>query len=424
MILGFNIWESFTLELWVNIGIMQNPKSEDRRFSIIVCILLFVITFLIYYFTSEGLPTAYNNFVLLAEAFLHGRLYLTEDLKWIELAFYEGRYYILPPPMPAILLLPFVAIFGLSTNQTLASIFIGSLNIPIAFLVVCKITQQRAIRFWTTAMFGFGTIHWWLSTAGGVWSFSQVTSVTFLLLAIYITLLGKRPFLSGVFLGASYWSRLPTILSLPFFIVMYSDKWLKRPGESSILKRINLKPLIYLALGVGIFVLLNFIYNFVRFGTPLDVAYYLKPGIFDEHWYEKGIFDITYIPRHLRIIFAAFPIFLPKAPYVMPSWGGMAIWITTPAFIYALFAGIRNKLAIGCWISILLIAIVEFTHGTTGFSQFGYRFAVDFYPFLFLLTVKGIGDRIRWHHKVLITIGVLVNLWGVLWINKFGWIGW
>jgi hypothetical protein len=48
---------------------------------------------------------------------------------------------------------------------------------------------------------------------------------------------------------------------------------------------------------------------------------------------------------------------------------------------------------------------------------------MDFYPFLFLLTVKGIGDEIRWDHKVLIVAGILINLWGVLWINKFGWVG-
>ena len=100
----------------------------------------------------------------------------------------------------------------------------------------------------------------------------------------------------------------------------------------------------------------------------------------------------------------------------------MAIWITTPAFIYSFFAGIRNRLAIGCWLSIILIALLNFCHGTLGFSQFGYRFAMDFYPFLFLLTVKGIGPDIRWYHKILIIIGILVNLWGVLWIYKFGWV--
>ncbi len=326
--------------------------------------------------------------------------------------------------MPAILLLPSVAAFGLSTDQVLASVLLGSLNISLAFLVVREMTKSLSTQLWTTVMFGFGTIHWWIASTGSVWMFSHVTSVTFLFLAIYTTLKNRNPFLSGILLGASYWSRLPTILSFPFFIVMYSDRWLKKSEGSSMLKKISFKPMLYLGLGVGIFVALNFTYNYVRFGTPLDVSYYLIPGKLEEPWFQKGLFDITYIPRHLKAIFAGLPVFLSEPPYLMPSFKGMAIWITTPAFIYAFLAGIRSKLAIGCWLSIISISLVDFTHGTEGFNQFGYRFAMDFYPFLFLLTVKGIGDRIRWHHMALISLGVVVNLWGVLWINKFGWVKW
>lgn len=205
-------------------------------------------------------------------------------------------------------------------------------------------------------------------------------------------------------------------------MVMYLDEWYKRNGANNILKRIKIKPLFFLGLGVGIFVVLNALYNIVRFNTPFDASYYLMAGIFDEPHYQEGYFNISYIPRHLKVIFAGMPRFIKEVPYITPSWNGMAIWLTTPAFIYAFFAGIKNRLAIGCWITIILIAFVDFCHGTWGFAQFGYRYAVDFYPFLFLLTIKGIGDAIKWHHKILIILGIIVNLWGVLWIHKFGWV--
>jgi len=38
-----------------------------------------------------------------------------------------------------------------------------------------------------------------------------------------------------------------------------------------------------------------------------------------------------------------------------------------------------------------------------------------------VLTVKGMGERIKWHHKVLIIFTVLVNMKGVIGVNKFGW---
>jgi len=43
---------------------------KGRGFSIITFLLFFAITFLVYYFTSQGDPTPYNNFVRLADSFL------------------------------------------------------------------------------------------------------------------------------------------------------------------------------------------------------------------------------------------------------------------------------------------------------------------------------------------------------------------
>ena len=191
----------------------------------------------------------------------------------------------------------------------------------------------------------------------------------------------------------------------------------------NIITRINLRFIFLLGLGLAIFIILNGLYNYARFETPFDVSYYLIPDVIDDYNFKYGIFDPRYIPRHLNIIFLKLPEYIDQFPYLIPSYNGLAIWITTPAFIYAFWAGIRNKLTLACWISISLIALVNFSHGTWGFTQFGYRFAVDFYPFLFLLTVKGIGDEIKWHHIVLITAGILVNLWGVLTIQKFQWNG-
>ena len=394
---------------------------KEKKGSFIPPILIFLISFLIYYLTSFGKPTPFNNFVRLADAFIHGRLYILENVPWLELAVYNNKFYTVPPPMPAILIIPIVYFLGLDTNQTIASIFLGSLNALLAFLIARSVTKNKSVQLWATLMFVFGTIHWWVATSGDVWMFSQVTSVTFLFLAIYFSLKEKNPVLTGLLIGASYLSRLPTILSLPFFLAVYSDRWLEKSNEKVKTYKIIIKPLLLLGFGVGIFIILNFIYNYARFGTIFDKSYYLIPGILEESWYKKGIFDITYIPRHLNVILFAIPKFKSELPYIYPSWNGMSIWVTTPAFIYSFFAEIRNRLVIGCWISILLIAFADFTHGTWGFAQFGYRFAVDFYPFLFLLTIKGIGDEIKWYHKLLIIIGVLVNLWGVLWIFKFGW---
>jgi hypothetical protein len=400
---------------------------NGKYFPVFIAFTFFILTFSIYSATGPGYPTPYNYFTWLADAFLHGRLGLTKASPYLgELIPVNGKFYVIYPPMPAILLMPFVAIWGPTFNQTVGSVFVASVNVSLFYLLMRRLTHDVRIQIWMTLVLSFGTIHWYIASVGSAWYFAHITSFLFLTLALYETFTKRRPFLIGLLLGASYWSRLPTILSLPFFIVILSDSWLLKSEGASILERINPTPLVRLGLGVGIFVLINILYNFLRFHTPFDVAY-STPGIdtpSHEPWLNKGLFSLSYIRYHLSIILAKPPVFNKEAPYVRPSMAGMSIWITTPVFVYALFADIRKKVALACWSGIIPITLLLFTKNGTGWTQFGYRYALDFYPFLFLLTVKGIGDEIRWHHKLLICSGILVNLWGVLWINKFGWFEW
>ena len=78
-------------------------------------------------------------------------------------------------------------------------------------------------------------------------------------------------------------------------MAMYVDEWYRRDVTKSIIRRINLRPLIYMGFGAALFVIFNMIYNYARFGTITDVSYYLIPGVLDEYWYAEGIFDISYI---------------------------------------------------------------------------------------------------------------------------------
>jgi hypothetical protein len=398
--------------------------KNQRLAPFIVALLFFSVTLVVYYLTYPGYNTPYDYFVWLADAFIHGRLSLKEaPPRLTELIPFNGNIYVVYPPMPAILLIPFVAIWGVEFKQTLASIVLGSINVSLVYLVMRRLTSSESVRIWMTVLVAFSTIHWYIATIGSSWYLAHICSFLFLNLAIYETLGKKRPFLIGLLVGASYWSRLSTILGLPFFIIMLSDKWLSN-SEEPFLKRIRLKPLIQLGSGTAVFVFLNLTYNYLRFGTPLDVAYTMLLTPSAQPWFDRGMFSLYYIPYHLYVILAKPPVFIDKPPYVVPSMQGLSILVTTPAFIYSIFAGIRNRLAFACWSAIIPIALLIFTKAGTGWTQFGYRYAMDFYPFLILLTLRGIGSTLRWHHKLLICLGILTNTWGVLWINKFRWFDW
>ena len=59
-------------------------------------------------------------------------------------------------------------------------------------------------------------------------------------------------------------------------------------------------------------------------------------------------------------------------------------------------------------------------YGNNGQTQFGYRFALDYLPFLLLLTGCGMRGRVTWWAKSLIVLSIVVNAWGVLMLSHFG----
>lgn len=79
----------------------------------------------------------------------------------------------------------------------------------------------------------------------------------------------------------------------------------------------------------------------------------------------------------------------------------------------------KDRLVLACWATIIPVALANWIFAATGWSQFGYRYGLDFMPFLWLLTVLAVGKQVRWHHLALIAVAVVVNFWGVLWIYQF-----
>lgn len=407
---------------------MLNRLPRHFKKTVLICLLLFAVAFTAYWATGEGHPTYYNYYVRLADAFLNGRLYLTENPSWLnELVPNPSGpgYYMVYPPLPAFLMTPVVAIFGLQTDQTLISLFVGSATVILAYIVAKDVTKKPENKenkyqskcIWAAIMLGFGTIFWWLGSTGSVWLIAQVFSVFFLLGAIHEAFNKARPLIMGLLVGASFWCRLPTILGIFFFAGLIISRQQAQNWKTKF--RMSMPSLIKLAIGVGIFVVFDMAYNYVRFGTPFDVAYWMIPGILDEPWFNLGLFNLSYIPQNLTPFLTGLPTFTSTAPYMIAPLSGLAIWFTTPAFIFSLKSKIKDTATLPAWIAIFAIAFVIFTKGLSGWG-FGYRYAVDFYPFLYILTLQGIGEKIRWYHKLLIVLGIIVNIWGAIAFNKYG----
>ena len=377
----------------------------------VIPILLLIFTFVIYLITSSG-NTPYDYFVRLADSFLKGRYYLIDNPGWLnELIPLDGnKYAVVYPPGPALILMPFVYFFGDKFPQQMMAHLLGA-GLAVITAQIAFLKSKRNSHFvWFFLLAAFGNILWFLSSNGSVWYLGQVAGAFFLTATIFESLKNKRPLFVSVFFGMAILSRLQTILALPLIIFLNKNNLSK-------------KNILFYLIPLGILMILYGYYNEVRFDSFFQTGYSLIPGVLDEPWYSKGIFHLSYIKNNLRVMFTSLPIFKSEFPYITPSWGGLSILITTPAFIYLLLAKLKEKENLFAWISLLLVALITFSHGGTGFTQFGYRYAVDFYPIIFLLLANSLkGKNLKWHHWLLLIICIIVNLWGVLWINKFGWV--
>lgn len=405
---------------------LKVPKGERRILTIKAAIktstiegmkkyflFAFFVTLVIYFFSSPG-NTPFDYFTRLADAFLRGRYWLDNNPPWLTelIPSGPGKFFVVYPPMPAILSLPFVYLFGNKFYQNYLSFLLGGAVTVLTMAISWKVTKSKKISIWSGFLIGLGSIVWFMSSVGSSWYLGQITACLFISLAILEGLTKKRPFVVGILLGAAYLSRIDTIVSLPFFLFLLRKNFIKNA--------------VAVGLGLAPFLVFNAVYNFVRYGVIWDQSYFLLPKVLHEEnapWFAKGVENPVYLLDNLKILFWSFPKILNTFPYVQPSWMGLAIWITTPAFLFSIFAPLKDNLVKFSWFSILLIFLIVGSHGGTGFAQFGYRFAVDFYPFLTLLTVKGVKQTgLKWFHWVFLILGMLVNLWGVVWINKFGWV--
>jgi hypothetical protein len=59
------------------------------------------------------------------------------------------------------------------------------------------------------------------------------------------------------------------------------------------------------------------------------------------------------------------------------------------------------------------------TYYGVGWVQFGYRYGLDFIPFLLLLAAIGLGQPVSKLARGLILGGVVVNIWGAFWLSKW-----
>ncbi|MDJ0765758.1 MAG: hypothetical protein QNJ97_22430 [Myxococcota bacterium] len=379
-------------------------------------------------------PSRDNHYVYLADAMLNGRLHLEGRPPHLnDWAKYKERWYVSFPPAPALLMLPGVAVFGFDFNDRIFTLFFAALGPALLFLLLrCLSAAQRLERkTWEQALlcavFGIGTVYFFSAVQGTVWYTAHMVGIFFLLLFAICSLGGRHPILAGLFLGLAFACRPPMLFAFPFFFYEILRQYSGKPGIGVFewLRRavtlIGVRPLVRQTLMFGIPVVAVFgliaLMNLTRFDDPLEFGHkYLQirwRGRI-ETW---GLFNYHYLSRNLTTAFTLLPWLSSDPPYIGISRHGLAIWFTTPIFLWALWPVRRTRFITVLWITVGIMALPSLFYQNSGWVQFGYRFSLDYTAFLILIVAL---SR-RTFGKLFIAMfvfSVAVNLFGALTFNR------
>jgi hypothetical protein len=356
------------------------------------------------------------------------------------------------PPLPAIVLLPFVALWGLAADGQLVFAIIGGIDVGIAWWMLGRLPIRTWVRVAATVFLGFGTVFWYAAQIGTTWYQAHVLAVGLALAAIGVALGGdrdagqreedllepdgdsdiglaaaasrtRRPltallpdprqFLAGLLFGLACTARLTVVFAAPFFVLVGAGGSWQRRGWSA-------------GVGAAIPLLALALYNLVSTGHVFHPGYqhlyeleasFYGPLNYNLDWL---IEDPRYLPQNVGIMFFNTPVWLPTevpsvlgtgrdlctapgdvrglfnpdCPLVLPRDTGMSILLTSPAYLLALPALAwgygHSRLVTGAAIAVLFVALINLMHFSQGWVQFGYRFSNDFAPWALLLVAIGL----------------------------------
>jgi hypothetical protein len=383
------------------------PSSSSLFVSIAVGCALVAIALVVY--TLSHPNRFYNHFEWQALAFLEGQASIRYPVEATPTspgnAFFQDvlpvsttRGLIPFPPLPAVLLMPFVWLWGLAADGQLIFAIVGALDVGIAWWMLGRLPIRTWVRVATTVFLGFGTVFWYAAQIGTTWYQAHVLAVGLALAAIGVAIGADREaarseddlddewaaehpadlsdasavartrgpslaavvpdprqFLAGVLFGLACTSRLTVAFAAPFFVLVGSGGSWQRRGWST-------------ALGAGIPIGLLLVYNLVSSGhifhPGYQYLYELEAGFYTplDYHLDWQIEDVRYLPQNFGIMFLNTPVWLPTevpsalglggplctdssavrglfnpdCPLVLPKDTGMSILLTSPAYLLGL----------------------------------------------------------------------------------------
>ena len=323
-----------------------------------------------------GSVRIYNHFVWQAAAFLNGQAAIPWPVPgnnfqdFFPLTDGAGNltgFGLLPfPPLPAIVLMPFVAVWGLATDERAVSVVIGAIDVGLCWWALGRLPVDRMVRLAVTVFFGFGTVVWYAAGLGTTWFFAHVVALAPLLVAVGLALradqafaedarpdeddLGPAPgpslgdalrgavaeavaglrsplafidgrqFATGLLFGLACTARLTIVFGAPFFMLVGSGGSLARRSVSAGLGAI---------IPIGILLAYNVATTGQLIHPGYEYLYQLEANGYPALGYDPSwaIEDIRYLPQNLGVMLLSTPAIFPS--HALDAFGGATTALCT-----------------------------------------------------------------------------------------------
>ncbi|MBM4363959.1 MAG: hypothetical protein FJ104_14865, partial [Deltaproteobacteria bacterium] len=377
--------------------------------------------------------TPCNHFALLAEAWLQGRLDLggapPAYAQNNDFASFGGKWFVAFPPLPAVLLLPFVKLAGAAESVRDGQVFLWLSGVApaVLFLALEKLRRMGASVHRDTThaalalLLSFGTVYFFTALQGTVWFAAHVVGTALGAIYLLAALGAESPVIAGLALGLGFLTRTPLAFAFPLFLLEAlrvsirpgDEPWFRRLAWGRAIGRIALfaAPVV---LCVGLALLLNHL----RFGRALDFGYAHLTVAWAARMKRWGLFHYHYLARNLSVVLAGLPfVDLGGKHPLQINQHGLALWITTPVYVSLLWPKRAAHPVPALYATAAAVAIPGLFYQNTGWMQFGYRFSNDYAVFLFALLATT-RPRFGAAFRVAALVGIAVNTFGALTFDR------
>ncbi len=323
-------------------------------------------------------------------------------------------------------------------------------------------------------LLAFGTVFFYSSLRGEVWFSAEVMGVGFTALYVRNSVRARRPVLAGLFWSMAVLTRTPLFFTGLFFVfeAIAPDKGSRLEQFKNVMKNEKAKRALFqFAAAAAPLGLTAAFVNKLRFGSFTEFGHrFLYDNRVNPDIDTFGLFHPHYLERNLDAAFLKLPM-LDHARLLYTPWG-LSLFLTLPFLALAFVPATAHKRVWGAlgamaavlvgsslfpsqaavgerpaavvlilaatlgllvwfawqWVSDpasprllvpLLLTLVAcagpgLLYQNTGYAQFGFRFSIDYAPYVMLLVAIGGWNFRKPLAMAVALVAVIVNFWGAI----------